>query len=80
MALQIQIQEDQEHVRNVQPQRSAKNHDFLNFSREFFATSGQMGHFRSKKGTYSRIPDFGLKVMLAEQRNFNLYKNSVWGA
>ena len=51
MALQNNIQEDPEHERDVQPARSAKNDEILNFCRVFFATSGQMGHFRSKRCT-----------------------------
>ena len=80
MALQNNIQEDPEHERDVQPPRSAKNDEILNFSRVFFATSGQMGHFRSKPCTYSKSPDCGLKIMLAEISNFTFYENSVWGA
>ena len=77
MDLQNQTQEDQEHVRDVQPPRSAKNDEFLNFSRVFLATSGQMGNFRSKWCTYSISPDCGLKIMLADKSNFIFYQNSV---
>ena len=79
MALQNNIQEDPEHERYVQPPRSATNGEILNFCRVFFATSGQMGHFRSKRCTYSKSPDCGLKYMLAEKSNFSFYENSISG-
>ena len=80
MALQNKVQQNQEHERDVQPPRSAQNGEILHFSRVFFATSGQMGHFRSKRCTYSKSPYCGLKIMPAEKSNFNFYRNSVWGA
>ena len=80
MALPNNIQEDQEHERDVQPTGSAKNDENLNFSRVFFATSGQMGHFRSKRCKYSISPDCGLKLMPAAKTKFNFYKFTVWGA
>ena len=79
MALQNNIQEDPELERDVQPPRSAKNDEILNFRRVFFATSGQMGHFRSKPCTYSKSPDCGLKIMLAEISNFSFYEDSISG-
>ena len=78
MALQNNIQEYQEHERDVQPTRSAKNYENLNFSRAFFAASGQMGHIRSKRVTFSRSPDRGLKIIAVEISNFIFYKTSVW--
>ena len=79
MALQNNIQEGQEHERDVQPPGSAKIDGNLNISRVFLATSGQMGHFRSKRCTYSKSPYCGIKVMPAEKSKFNFYENSVWG-
>ena len=79
MALQNNIQEDPEHERDVQPRRSAKNDEILNFSRVFFATSGQMGHFRSKRCTYSKSPGSGLKMIPAEKSNFSFYEDSISG-
>ena len=80
MALQNTIQQDQENKRDLQSRRCAKNDEIFNSSPAFFATSGQMGHFRSKQCTYSKSPDFWLKIMPAEKSNFTFYKNSVWGA
>ena len=80
MALQSNIQQDQEQERDVQPPRCAENDENLNFSPAFFATSGQMGHFRSKRCAYSKSPDCVRKIMPAEESNFSFYKNSVWGA
>ena len=79
MALQNNLQEDPEHERDVQPPRSAKNDEILNFSRVFSATSGQKGHFRSKRCTCPKSPDCGLKIMLAEKSNFSIYENSISG-
>ena len=80
MALQNTIQPDQEHERYVQTPQCAENDEILYSSPEFFATSGQMGHFRSKRCRYSKSPDCWLKIMFAEKSNFTFYKNSVWGA
>ena len=79
MALQNTNQLDQEHERDVQPPGCAKKDEILNFSRVFFATSGQMGHFRSKRCTYSKSTDSGLKVIPAEKSNFSFYEDRISG-
>ena len=79
MALQNNIQEDPELETDVQPPRSSENFEILNFYRVFFATSGQMGHFRSKRCTHSKSSDCGLKIMLAEKSNFSFYEDSISG-
>ena len=79
MALQNNIQQDPEQERDVQPPRSAKIDEILNFSPVFSATSGQMCHFRSKRCTYSKCPECGLKVIPAEQSNFSFYEDNISG-
>ena len=80
MASENRYRVDQELEWNVQSPRSVKNDEILNIFLASFATSGQLGHFRSKRGTYSRSPDFGLKFIPAEFSNFIFYKTSLWSA
>ena len=79
MALQNNIQQDPEHDRDVQPPQSTKSDEILNSSPVFFATSRQMGHFRSKRCTYPRSPDCVLKIVPAEKSNFSIYEDSISG-
>ena len=79
MALQNTIQQNQEHERDVQPPQCTKSDEILNSSLALFATSGQMGHFRSKRCTYPRSPDCVLKIIPAEKSNFSIYEDSISG-
>ena len=77
LASQDRIHTDPQHEGEVQPPRCAEDGEFLHFSCVSFATSGQMGHFRSKRGTYSRSSDCVLKIIPAEKSNISLYEYSV---
>ena len=78
-ALWNNIQKDQKHERDVKLPWCAENDELLNYSRGCFANSGQMGHFRSKRGTFSRSPNSVLKIIPAEKLNFSTYEDSFSG-
>ena len=79
LASQNRFHTDRQQEGEVQPPRCAENGEFLTFSCVSFATSGQMGPFRSKRGTYSKSSDCVLKIISAEKSKFSFYEDSISG-